>query len=131
MISSYLGSPEMADIRKAHKDFDRVFDKIEALIAENAPDGKYVLEENSVWISISSYETKPEADSKFEAHRDFLDIQLMLEGKERIGFADREDLVYLIFEQNGELMLGEFYQFSYFAQQDFYQVLASVAYCHK
>ena len=88
MITSYLGSPEMAAIRKEHKDFDRVFDKIEALIAENAPDGTYVLEEGSVWISISSYETRAEANSQFEAHHDFLDIQLMLEGRE-----DRKSVV--------------------------------------
>lgn len=56
---------------------------IEAL-AEGVENGKYPLE-NGARAVVSEYETKPMATSKFEAHRRFIDVQLILSGSEIIG----------------------------------------------
>lgn len=50
--------------------------------------GEYPISGKDVWIRISDITTKPEADAVLEAHRDFLDIQMVLRGEEiiRCGF---------------------------------------------
>ena len=40
---------------------------------------------NGARAVVSEYETKPMATSKFEAHREFIDVQLILSGAEIIG----------------------------------------------
>ena len=65
---------------------------------------------------LAEYEVKKLTDRQQEKLADRKgELYLEGDGLRIYRFADREDLVYLIFEQNGELMLGEFYQFSYFA----------------
>ena len=92
MVVSYLGSPEMKGIYGLHPAFEKAFAEAERLIAADAGVGTYVVEEGSLWLSISEYNTKPVCESLYETHRDFIDIQLMVKGKERIGFADTKEL---------------------------------------
>lgn len=53
-------------------------------LAEGVENGKYPLM-NGARAVVSEYETKPMATSKFEAHREFIDVQLILSGAEIIG----------------------------------------------
>ena len=48
--------------------------------------GKYTLE-NGVYFMVQQYATKPVEAGKWEAHRKYIDIQLVLDGNERIGYA--------------------------------------------
>ena len=43
-------------------------------------------------LRFNEYETKPEAEIPFEAHRKLWDLQLVLEGEEMIGAAPLETL---------------------------------------
>lgn len=53
--------------------------------------GKYVLSED-VYVSISEYDTKPSDECFFEAHKKYIDIQLLLCGTERLDFTEIEGL---------------------------------------
>ena len=57
---------------------------------EKFKDGKYEIDGNDVYISIQSYQTKDEKDSKWEAHKKYTDIQYIIEGEEKIGFSRLE-----------------------------------------
>ena len=46
--------------------------------------GKYELE-NGAYISVQEYTTKARAEAKYEAHKKFIDIQLILSGRELIA----------------------------------------------
>lgn len=52
----------------------------------------------NVYAQVQIYETKPADECRFEAHRDYFDIQYMAEGEEYMGFAPlshlEEDLAY-------------------------------------
>ncbi|WP_050622555.1 YhcH/YjgK/YiaL family protein [Clostridium phoceensis] len=50
--------------------------------------GKHSISGQDVWVRISDVTTKPEEEAVLEAHRDFLDIQMVLRGEEiiRCGF---------------------------------------------
>ena len=47
---------------------------------------------SDVYATRFTYETIPEEESFFEAHRNYLDIHLMLEGSERVEIAPPETL---------------------------------------
>lgn len=53
--------------------------------------GKYPLE-GGAYAVVSEYTTKAVEDSKFEAHRKFIDVQLILSGKEVIGVMPTEQM---------------------------------------
>ena len=54
------------------------FDKLE--------DGRYSINGEDIYINIQTYKTKENAD--FEAHRNYIDIQYVISGEEKIGVTD-------------------------------------------
>jgi biofilm protein TabA len=47
--------------------------------------GKYPISGEDAYVSVQEYETKPEAEKKWESHRNFIDIQVVLSGEEFMG----------------------------------------------
>lgn len=70
---------------------NRGFQKAFAFLHEaeiSAPaDGRYPIDGDDVYAIVTSYSTKDEETAKFESHKRFIDVQYMLSGKERIGYA--------------------------------------------
>ncbi|MBE6355582.1 MAG: DUF386 domain-containing protein [Lentisphaerae bacterium] len=54
----------------------------------SSPSGKTVLIENKLFIIIQRYNTHALTGSNFEIHREFADIQLLLDGKETVAYTD-------------------------------------------
>lgn len=50
------------------------------------------IEKNKIFVVIKEYQTKQLAECKWEAHKKFIDIQLLLSGSEQIAYADINDL---------------------------------------
>lgn len=61
-----------------------VFEFLKSDLSSLKP-GRYSLVGDQVFAMISTYETKTKADSKWEAHRQFIDLQLVLDGSEMMG----------------------------------------------
>lgn len=53
--------------------------------------GAYEINGSGAFASVSEYESRPESEGFLEYHRKFIDIQLLLQGRERIGIADRKN----------------------------------------
>jgi YhcH/YjgK/YiaL family protein len=49
--------------------------------------GRYEIDGDNVFALISEYKTKDEIDGKLEAHRKYIDIQVLAKGTELIGYA--------------------------------------------
>lgn len=49
-------------------------------------DGRYSINGEDIYINIQTYKTKENAD--FEAHRNYVDIQYVISGEEKIGVTD-------------------------------------------
>lgn len=66
---------------------DNVDRAIEYLLKEDfvslAP-GKHEIQGDDLYILISEYTTKPKSESKYEAHRKYIDIQIIIKGEENI-----------------------------------------------
>jgi biofilm protein TabA len=62
------------------------------------PNGRYELDGDRVYAIVQRYRTKPRGDAKWEAHRQYLDVQYVASGSERMGYAFLHD--GLTVEQN-------------------------------
>lgn len=58
---------------------------------ENTPGGRYDIDEKT-YVSVDTYETKPHEICFPEAHKRYIDIQLLLSGEERLDFINSEGL---------------------------------------
>lgn len=52
-------------------------------------EGKIIVDGDNVYINRSSYIAKNIEDCKIEGHENYLDIQLVLQGEEAIGYVDK------------------------------------------
>lgn len=50
--------------------------------------GRYEILGNEVFVNVQDYLSKDENDAKFEAHKNYIDIQYVIEGEEKIGVCD-------------------------------------------
>ncbi|MBQ1629162.1 MAG: YhcH/YjgK/YiaL family protein [Treponema sp.] len=90
--------------------------------AKDAAVGKYDLE-NGAYVSVQEYTTKARSEAKYEAHKKFIDIQMILSGKELIAVSPIEKMTisdeyneekdFMLFHHNDEctdyvLEAGEF-----------------------
>ena len=93
MIVSYFNSKEFEAVKKSNPLFEKAFDALEELLRTEPEKGRHEVAGDDAYIMVSEYETNPiNEDRRFEAHREYIDIQLLLEGREILGFAKRDDL---------------------------------------
>ena len=57
--------------------------------------GKKIVVSDDFFYTIQSYATKPVQECKFESHKQYVDIQIMLQGTERMDLADTSRLMIL------------------------------------
>ena len=71
--------------------FRDVFEFINGNNLEKTAAGRYPLKDG-VYYLVQEYETKPESEGLFEAHRKFIDLQYIASGRERHYFANISDV---------------------------------------
>lgn len=76
-----------------HEGFKAGFLAIKKFVKENAEIGKYEIDGKKVYAMIQGYESKLLAERKFEAHKNYIDIQFVISGEEQIQVIDEEGLV--------------------------------------
>jgi len=54
--------------------------------------GRYAIDGDRIFVLFMNYNTKPREQAFWEAHRKYYDIQYVLEGVERMGFASLANL---------------------------------------
>jgi len=69
-----------------HKDFTLVYDYVNTHNLADMKCGKYELRGKEVFFSLQEYETKPV--QKLEAHKKYIDIQIVFKGAEYMGYTD-------------------------------------------
>ncbi|MBN3490731.1 YhcH/YjgK/YiaL family protein [Acholeplasma equirhinis] len=59
---------------------------------KSLPNGKTVIEGDEVYVLRESYDPRPLDQCYFEGHKNYADIQLVLSGKEALGYHHKGDL---------------------------------------
>ncbi len=69
-----------------HKHFPAAFAFLRKAVAENLPCGRYELEGTELYANIMEYDSK--VTSTTETHKNYIDIQFIVSGIERMDFCD-------------------------------------------
>jgi len=106
MIVTSISSPELELYARAHKDLTRAFEAIRDYLENPHEDGKLVLDGDALYANVFTYKTKAAADSCFEAHKRYIDVQVVLEGEEIVGFESADKLTLTKeYDAEGDYML--------------------------
>lgn len=65
--------------------FEQVFAFLNSQDLAALPLGRIELDGKDIFINVQSYDTTP--DSKYESHKNYFDLQLVVEGEERFAYA--------------------------------------------
>jgi YhcH/YjgK/YiaL family protein len=76
---------ECDSYRCMSENFAAGFDYLRSMAFETIADGRYRIRGDDVFAMVQSYQTKPRDQGRWEAHRHYADIQLMVEGAEYVG----------------------------------------------
>lgn len=66
--------------------FKRAFDYLKQTDFSTVKDGKYELEGEKLFVSVSSVRGKSKCDAPIETHKKYIDIQMPIFGVEKIGW---------------------------------------------
>lgn len=56
-------------------------------------DGKINIEGDKIYANLQTYMTKEENSAKYEAHKNYIDIQYLIDGEEKLAYANLEDFI--------------------------------------
>lgn len=71
-----------------NENFSKVLDFITKNDLKNMSAGSYEIEGKTLFVNIDEYKTKAITESVPEAHRNYIDIQIVLNGHEKIGYSN-------------------------------------------
>lgn len=74
--------------------FARAFDYLLETDHAKIADGKHLVDGERVFAIYQAYVPKPVAQGRWESHKRYADIQVMLSGSERMGFIDLDRVPY-------------------------------------
>lgn len=90
--------------------------------------GKYQIEDDSIYAMVSEYDTKPIEGVLWEAHKSYIDVQYIIEGSEKMGYTNVDNIkttIYYDIEKdilfgtaNGDFVTVEQGMFVIFTPQD-------------
>lgn len=76
-----------------YKDMELVSKFADEFAEKNLEDGTYELDGKRVFAMIQSYRSKQQtAEMMFEAHRDYIDVQYIVQGIEKIRYANLDEV---------------------------------------
>lgn len=67
-----------------HPGVDRLLDEVQKISAKNFPTEKIYIDGNNIYMNPAQYETKELDPTKFEAHKQYIDVMCMIVGEETI-----------------------------------------------
>jgi YhcH/YjgK/YiaL family protein len=70
-----------------HPRFKAAFDFLRRTDIASVPLGRTEIDGSSLFALVQEYETKPIHEGKLESHKKYIDIQLVVEGEEFMGYA--------------------------------------------
>lgn len=82
MIITGLNS--LAHYKHLSKNMKTAIEYLEKINFQTIQDGKYEILDKDIYMIISTYNTKENNESKYEAHRKYIDVQCLIEGEELI-----------------------------------------------
>ena len=99
-----------AQYKGLHAGIDMVLEAAKAYTPENYPSGRVVLDGDNVFMNMAAYETHGTDTAIFEAHKQYIDVMVMVDGEETIYVKETSALshVYQEYKPEVEALLADF-----------------------
>lgn len=99
-----------AQYKGIHAGIDQVLEAAKAYTPENYPSGRVTLDGDNVFMNMAAYETHPTDKAVFEAHQQYADVMVMIDGVETIyvKHTDKLSHVYQEYDPKVEALLADF-----------------------
>lgn len=99
-----------AQYKGLHAGIDQVLEAAKAYTPENYPSGRVVIDGENVFMNMAAYETHSTEKAVFEAHQQYADVMVMIEGTETIyvKHTDKLSHVYQEYDPKIEALLADF-----------------------
>ena len=88
----YAKNKDALDYRGIHPNLDLALERLTEEFLASVGSERVEIKGGEVYATRFTYQTLPEEETFFEAHRKYLDIHLMLEGSERVEIAPPAEL---------------------------------------
>lgn len=75
------------------KNLDKAIECIESGAYKTAPEGKNIIDGDNVFFNCQNVKTQPVEERFFEGHKKYIDIQIVINGEEKIGYSTRSNVV--------------------------------------
>ena len=85
-FAEWLVAPK-PDVEEIQRRVERAIEYIKNLEHDGLVPGKYIVDDN-FYYSVQEYDTKPVSECKLESHRQYIDVQWIVEGCEAMDIAD-------------------------------------------
>ena len=92
MIITTLDSPELELYASLDKYFKIIFDIAKSSDPEALSEGRHEVDGENCFYTVLKYDTSPRENARFETHKKYIDIQIILEGDEEIRYETLEKL---------------------------------------
>ncbi|OBR91911.1 toxin-antitoxin biofilm protein TabA [Clostridium ragsdalei P11] len=88
---------------------NKAFEFLKDIDLDNLEIGKHLIDGDKVFALVQSYDTRAESECKFESHKRYIDIQVILDGIEKIEWSpiDKLNLVEDDFSKNDKAFYKE------------------------
>lgn len=70
------------------KGFERVEEEYKKFIEAPFESGRIDIDGDNIWCNVATYTVDPENPLKYEAHKAYADVQIMVDGAENFGWAN-------------------------------------------
>jgi YhcH/YjgK/YiaL family protein len=75
------------------ENFKRAFEYLSSTDFNTLEPGKYEIDGENLFAIVQDYDTKPATAGKWEAHKKYADIQLIVFGKEKMGYSNFQKMI--------------------------------------
>jgi len=96
--SNLVFRDDLSHVSTYQGQYRSIYDRIQSIISQNSSDyteGKHVIDPDNFFFLIQTYKTQPIYEKKWESHRQFIDVHLMLVGQETIAYSPISELQIL------------------------------------
>ena len=93
MIVIKLNDKNLSGYAKVHPRFEAAFAALKDFVENERENGKYSIDGDDIFVMVQSYTPKAmTSESKFETHRDYIDIQYMHKNGEKMCYQREEEM---------------------------------------
>lgn len=79
-------------------------DYVQATDFSQVADGRYVLDGDRLFALVQRYDARPMAQGRWEAHRKYIDLQVVVSGREQIGYVSIDQLTAEPYDADKDLL---------------------------